>query len=244
MTTTAFANSNLDTIKGFKDLRCRTSYPGTAMRLGDASPSIRIAQIMLDRISQTYPAIPKITRKNGYYGLETQEAVRAFQQIFDLAADGILGKATWNTMVRIYTGILQLSELASEGQRFGSLLFDSEAFNAADLREQVSLLQYLLTVLSQFYLDIPFVTIDGVFGAQTRNAVIALQRSAGLPETGVVDGTTWNVLVERFLAIDRTVLLNDDFFPFRSIPPVELQEALARQPNQFPGQTLTYGQTN
>lgn len=227
----------------------RTSYPGTAMRLGDASPSIRIAQIMLDRISQTYPAIPKITRKNGYYGLETQEAVRAFQQIFDLAADGILGKATWNTMVRIYTGILQLSELASEGQRFGSLLFDYEAFNAADLREQVSLLQYLLSVLSQFYLDIPFVTIDGVFGTQTRNAVIALQRSAGLPETGVVDGTTWNVLVERFLAIDRTVLLNNNVFPFQSttagtLLPTDIQDSLTLQPDQFPGQPLTYGQAD
>ena len=222
----------------------RTSYPGTPMRLGDASPSIRIAQVMLDRISQAYPAIPKITRKNGYYGLETQEAVRTFQGIFDLTADGILGKATWNTLIRIYTGILQLSELASEGQQFGSLLFDYEAFNAADLREQVSLLQYLLSVLSQFYLEIPFVTIDGVFGAQTRNAVIALQRSAGLPETGSVDERTWDVLVERFLAIDRTVLLNDDFFPFRSLSPAELQESLARQPDQFPGQTLTYGQPN
>ena len=222
----------------------RTSYPGTPMRLGDASPSIRIAQVMLDRISLAYPAIPKITRKNGYYGLETQEAVRAFQGIFDLTADGILGKATWNTLIRIYTGILQLSELASEGQQFGSLLFDYEAFNAANLREQVSLLQYLLSVLSQFYLEIPFVTIDGVFGAQTRNAVMALQRSAGLPETGSVDERTWDVLVERFLAIDRTVLLNDDFFPFRSLSPVELQESLARQPDQFPGQTLTYGQPN
>ena len=222
----------------------RTSYPGTPMRLGDASPSIRIAQVMLDRISQAYPAIPKITRKNGYYGLETQEAVRAFQGIFDLTADGILGKATWNTLIRIYTGILQLSELASEGQQFGSLLFDYEAFNAADLREQVSLLQYLLSVLSQFYLEIPFVTIDGVFGAQTRNAVMALQRSAGLPETGSVDERTWDVLVERFLAIDRTVLLNADFFPFRSFSPAELQESLTRQPDQFPGQTLTYGQPN
>ena len=222
----------------------RTSYPGTPMRLGDASPSIRIAQVMLDRISQAYPAIPKITRKNGYYGLETQEAVRTFQGIFDLTADGILGKATWNTLIRIYTGILQLSELASEGQQFGSLLFDYEAFSAADLREQVSLLQYLLSVLSQFYLEIPFVTIDGVFGAQTRNAVMALQRSAGLPETGSVDERTWDVLVERFLAIDRTVLLNADFFPFLSFSPAELQESLTRQPDQFPGQTLTYGQPN
>ncbi|MBR2489987.1 MAG: peptidoglycan-binding protein [Ruminiclostridium sp.] len=241
---TTYYGENIELVVDAPIQALRTSYPGTAMGLGDASPSIRIAQFMLDRISRAYPAIPKITRKNGYYGLETQAAVRAFQQIFDLSPDGILGKATWYAMVRIYTGILQLSELASEGQQFGSLLFDYEAFNAADLREQVSLLQYLLSVLSQFYLEIPFVTMDGVFGNQTRNAVIALQRSAGLPETGVVDEATWDVLVERFLAIDRTVLLNEEFFPFRGLAPGELQEALARQPDQFPGQTLTYGQSS
>ena len=74
--------------------------------------------------------------------------------------------------------------------------------------------------------------------------MIALQRSAGLPETGVVDETTWDVLVERFLAIDRTVLTNDRYFPFRGLTPGDLQASLARQPDQFPGQTLAYRQTN
>lgn len=227
----------------------RTSYPGTAMRLGDTSPYIRIAQFVMNRISQAYPAIPKITRVNGYYGLETQEAVRAFQQIFNLTPDGILGKATWYAMVRLYTGILQLSELVSQGQTFGSLLFDFESFSSSDLREQVSFLQYLLSVLSQFYLDIPFVSIDGVFGNQTRNAVIALQKSAGLPETGSVDEATWDVLVERFLGIDQTVLLNNNVFPFQSttagtLLPTDIQDSLTLQPDQFPGQPLTYGQAD
>lgn len=227
----------------------RTSYPGTAMRLGDTSPYIRIAQFVMNRISQAYPAIPKITRVNGYYGLETQEAVRAFQQIFNLTPDGILGKATWYAMVRLYTGILQLSELVSQGQTFGSLLFDFESFSSSNLQEQVSFLQYLLSVLSQFYLDIPFVSIDGVFGNQTRNAVIALQKSAGLPETGSVDEATWDVLVERFLGIDQTVLLNNNVFPFQSttagtLLPTDIQDSLTLQPDQFPGQPLTYGQTD
>ena len=34
------------------------SYPGAPMRLGDVSPEIRVAQIMLNRISASYPAIP------------------------------------------------------------------------------------------------------------------------------------------------------------------------------------------
>ncbi|MFR6380636.1 MAG: peptidoglycan-binding domain-containing protein [Evtepia sp.] len=65
----------------------------------------------------------------------------------------------------------------------------------------------------EFYLSIPSVTIDGVFGSETYRAVKALQADAGLEETGVVDEATWNVLLDRFLSIDRTVLSNPCFFP-------------------------------
>ena len=60
----------------------------------------------------------------------------------------------------------------------------------------------------------------------------------------MVDETTWDVLVERFLGIERTVLLDSSLFPFRNLTPGELQEALARQPDQFPGGTLSYGPTS
>ena len=60
----------------------------------------------------------------------------------------------------------------------------------------------------------------------------------------MVDETTWDVLVERFLGIERTVLLDSSLFPFRNLTPGELQEALARQPVQFPGWTLSYGPTS
>lgn len=228
----------------------RYSYPGTPMRLGERSPSILIAQFMLNRISQAYPAIPKIQTVDGYFGPETEAAVRQFQQIFNLTNDGIIGKGTWYTMVRIYTGILQLSELASEGQTLAQLNFDYEEFLSYGQQSQrVAFLQYLLSVLSQFYLTIPFVNIDGLYGPETRQAVIALQRDAGLPQTGSVDEATWDALVDRFVSIDRTVLASTDFFPFTSsitgeLTPEEIQESLALHPNQFPGRNLEYGQSD
>ena len=36
------------------------SYPGAPLRLGDISPEVQVAQIMINRISVAYPAIPKI----------------------------------------------------------------------------------------------------------------------------------------------------------------------------------------
>lgn len=222
------------------------SYPGAAMRLGDRSGDIRIAQFALNRISQAYPAIPKISSVDGIFGPETEASVRAFQSIFNLAVDGVIGKGTWYAIFRLYSGILQLSELVSEGQTFPQLNFDYNSYQTYG-PEQISLLQYLLSVLSQFYTTIPFVNIDGIYGEQTRQAVRALQQDAGLPQTGVVDEATWNALVDRFLSIDRTVLSTTDIFPFTAadhLTPAEIQESLAVRPDQFPGHSLEYGQTD
>lgn len=78
------------------------SYPGIAQRLGMRSNDIRILQGQLNRIRQNYPAIPQISQVNGVYGTDTERAVRAFQRIFQLEEDGIVGKATWYRIKQIY----------------------------------------------------------------------------------------------------------------------------------------------
>lgn len=226
------------------------SYPGTPLRLGDISPEVRVAQIMLNRISVAYPAIPRIWPVDGIFGASTDDAVRELQHIFNLTVDGIVGKSTWYMMVHLYTGILRLSELVSEGQTYFQLGFEyQQAIVYGQQGESVLLLQYLLSILSQFYLTIPFLTVDGIFGDTTQAAVQALQQDAGLPQTGTVDEATWAVIVDRFIGIDRTVLSNPNFFPYQSpssgtIPPEQLQDYFATRPGQFPGFPLELGDTD
>ncbi len=95
-----------------------SSYPGTPLRRGTSGPSVVTTQVMLNRISQSYPAIPKISMVDGIFGAQTEAAVRKFQEIFNLDVDGIVGRATWYAMVRLYTAVTSLSELRSQGQRF------------------------------------------------------------------------------------------------------------------------------
>ena len=57
-----------------------TSYPGTPLRLGSAGPEVSVVQAMLNRISQNYPAIPKVPA-TGAFGEATESAVRTFQRI-------------------------------------------------------------------------------------------------------------------------------------------------------------------
>ncbi len=60
------------------------SYPGTPLEVGDAGNEIKTIQVQLNRISNNYPAIPKINPSNGIFGEQTAAAVRTFQGIFNL----------------------------------------------------------------------------------------------------------------------------------------------------------------
>ena len=71
----------------------------------------------------------------------------------------------------------------------------------------------MLSVLSEFIPQIPEVEVDGIFGPDTRTAVIAAQGYFGLPQTGVVDEDTWDDLYDQFAGIENTALRSDVSFP-------------------------------
>ena len=222
----------------------RTSYPGTPLRLGSRGPEVGVIQAELNRISQNYPAIPKISPVDAIFGPQTERAVRQFQQIFNLPVDGVVGKVTWYKLVFLYVGVSGLSELVSEGQRFFGFNFSVDGADAnGPGGESVLLLQYLLSILAQFDSSIPFLTLDGIFGPQTEQAVQAFQVSQGLPATGRVNAETWNSLYNAYDGIDTTVLSQD------ILSPAELQGlgnapevfALSTRQTQYPGRELGLG---
>ena len=62
----------------------------------------------------------------------------------------------------------------------------------------VESLQHMLRVLAQGDNRLHPVVADGIFGPNTRSAVIAFQRSRHRPATGVVDNETWDLIVQAF----------------------------------------------
>ncbi len=68
-------------------------------------------------------------------------------------------------------------------------------------RESVRNLQRYLRRLSYVYPSIPPVPTDGIFGTATRDALIAFQKGAGVPVTGVADAETWELLYEWYLDV-------------------------------------------
>ena len=190
------------------------SYPGTPLRLGSRGPFVTVIQTELNRISRNYPAIPRIDRVDGIFGPQTEAAVRKFQEVFGLDADGVVGKATWYALVRLYTAVLSLSELRSQGQQFYAVDWAYPSGLQQGARgDKVRHLQYMLSVLSEYIPQIPELTVDGIFGPATRNAVIAAQGFFGLPQTGVVDEDTWDDLYDQFAGIENRSLRSDVTFP-------------------------------
>lgn len=190
------------------------SYPGTLLRRGSVGPNVAIIQVELNRIAQNYPAIPKVGAADGIFGSKTEAAVRKFQEIFNLTVDGIVGRATWYALVRLYTGVNALSELKSQGQKYYANTWGiSSPLRQGDRGTKVEQLQYMLRVIAAYIPTIPSIAADGIFGPNTRNAVLAAQRRFGLPQTGVADPQTWNEIYDLFYGIEKTSFHNADMFP-------------------------------
>ena len=223
-----------------------TSYPGTLLRRGTTGPSVVTIQVELNRISQNYPAIPKISQVDGIFGAQTEAAVRKFQEVFDLAADGIVGPATWYALVRYYVAVTSLAELRSQGQKYYANSWAlSDPIELGDRGIKVEHLQYMLSVMAAYIPEIPNLTIDGIFGPATRNAVLAAQRRFGLPQNGIVDYDTWDEIYDQFSGIETTSFLDPENFPYTSAiigtPPPRSRYARTGTAMQFPGNTLRTG---
>ena len=223
-----------------------SSYPGNPLRRGYSGPSVAVIQVELNRISQSYPAIPKISPVDGIFGAQTEAAVKKFQEVFGLTVDGIVGRATWYALVRYYTAVTSLSELRSQGQKFYSISWaNTNPIDFGDRGVRVEHLQYMLSVLGAYIPEIPEIAVDGIFGPATQNAVVAAQRWLGLPQTGSVNNETWEKIYEQFSGIEGTSLRNPENFPYTN--------ALLNQSNprtrysktstmtQFPGTALRSG---
>ncbi|HJB56357.1 MAG TPA: peptidoglycan-binding protein [Candidatus Flavonifractor intestinipullorum] len=192
------------------------SYPGAPLRRGDRGAAVVQLQTMLNQVSRDFPAIPRLREVDGVFDADTEEAVRAFQEVFGLAADGVVGRATWYKLVYLYVGIRDLAELAGEGQDlYGDALqrLDDGQLAPGSRGRWVRVLQYMLTVLASFYNDIPAPAQDGIYGEDTRQAVLAFQRNQSLPQTGIVDAAVWQALYQAYTGIRDTVVVDGETFP-------------------------------
>lgn len=210
------------------------TYPGEPLKLGDSSLVVLRQQLGLNRISDNFPAIPKITPVDGFFGQSTEDAVKEFQEIFNLPVTGIIDQATFYKIRQIYVAVSDLAELTEAGSIYDEVYnLTRGVLLEGDIRPRVVFLQYILEVLSLYYDSIPAVAYTGIFDEQTRQSVIEFQKTMGLPATGIVDNETWNVLFNTFLGIIDTLQPEMIYLPYIRYPGINYGRSDEVQPGVF-----------
>ena len=170
-------------------------FPGYDVGLGNAGNPVQTIQRDLRRIRQNYPAIPDITTTLGIYDEETENAVRKFQEIFNLPVTGVVDKGTWYKIKYVYTSVKKLSDLYSEGisEKEASFLYTDE-LKYGDTGIEVEYVHYFLDALAFLDKDIPRLPTNSIYTNNTITMVKAFQEKYGLPVTGIFTYTDWLVL--------------------------------------------------
>ena len=211
-----YYGNDIDIVKNAPIKSNTPTYPGTPLRLGTGGEEVVEIQRELNRIAANYPSIPKISGSRGYFEQTTQNAVRQFQKIFNLESDGIVGKDTWYKIKRIYNGVKGLSELYSEGITISEAERKYErVLNKGSRGPSVKILQYYLCFLSYFNLKLPYISVDGIFGDETRDAVLAFQSLYGLDVDGIVGRDTWDMIQNAYAGV--LTSLPDEYRSYSSL---------------------------
>ena len=173
-----------------------TAWPGTALRRGDTGMEVRLVQFWLRLAADNYSALRTVT-VDGSYGAATVSAVTAFQSLFGLTADGVVGRSTWNKLKEV--GLAVANKIVATNVAPGQFTATTREGSSGTA---VRAVQYYLRRLAAYYSDVPTVTVDGKFGAATTRAVKAWQTRAGLTVDGVVGRLTFQSLYDAALALD------------------------------------------
>jgi len=223
---TNYYGNDIDIVRNVPISGNVSSAPSIPLRPGISNDNVRVIQIRLNRISTNYPAIPKIVSEDGIFADDTENAVIAFQEIFGLTPDGIVGNATWYAIQYIYNSVKRLNELNSEGIRFEEVSDElPNVLRTGDSGSDVAVFQYYLSYISRFYDTIAPVAIDGIFDDDTRSSVISAQATFGLTQDGIVGENTWDAVYKAYIGIIDTI-------------PIEYTEGTVIP---FAGVTLTLG---
>ena len=176
------------------------SYPGFPFRLGSVGNFVRELKVQLNRISNNYPAIPKIEEENIFFTKDMEESVRVFQEVFDLPVTGEVDKATWYEVKYLYNAVKEVADLKGEGILITEVEFPyGETLEEGDSGPYIRPLNYLLNFLSYFDTNIPMLNLTGEkFTEDTKEMVIAFQTIYDIESTGIVDKNTWNALVSAY----------------------------------------------
>ena len=167
------------------------------LRVGSTGSEVEQVQFWLSTLAQYESSIPSVT-VDGVYGSGTAAAVRAFQRLYGLTVDGIVGRTTWTELYDQFRSI--------QSDNGTPNAYPGTALRQGSSGQNVRLVQFWLKIARTVYTSLNNVTVDGSFGPATAAAVRRFQTYFGLTSDGVVGRTTWNKLYEVYNDIANRLL--------------------------------------
>lgn len=175
-------------------LRTKTDYT-------DDRTNVFHLQQFLQKISQTDADIPFLNT-DGIYGDETADAVRKYQEKYNLPQTGVADYETWESIYELYRDIIDATDEALPFHVFPTEIL---AIKQGDSGDAVIVIQLMLNSFASQYNNLNNVRVTGQYGSETANAVRKFQNTTMIQPTGEVNRPTWNEMIRLY----RAFLLNE-----------------------------------
>ena len=173
------------------------NFGSSVLKQGSTGSEVEQVQFWLSTLAQYESSIPSVT-VDGVYGSGTAAAVRAFQRLYGLTVDGIVGLTTWTELYDQFRSI--------QSDNGTPNAYPGTALREGSSGQNVRLVQFWLKIARTVYTSLANVTVDGKFGSATAAAVRRFQSYFGLTSDGVVGRITWNKLYEVYNDIANKLL--------------------------------------
>ncbi len=177
-------------------------YPGAALKRGDTGADVQRIQFWLNAVGKFHSTIPVLT-VDGIFGSGTETAVKAFQEIFGLGVDGVVGQKTWDALYEEY------QDASNDSNGIAAGVYPGTPLRRGDTGDNVRQMQFYLRIVGLSNSAVPSITADGIFGAGTEAAVKAFQTFYGLASDGIVGKLTWNKLYEVYTDLANGLIAPD-----------------------------------
>lgn len=168
-------------------------YP-SELNMGDAGQVVRTLQYYLSFLGSFVTELPLLTM-SGIFDAQTGEAVRAFQARQGLPQTGVVDLATWNTIVTIYSDIVD--NLPSDFQAQLGRIYPGYYITIGTEGQSVIDIQEAINIVAEYEGTLPKVEVTGIYDEATAEAIRQLQTQEGITSNGVVGPLTWQALMYR-----------------------------------------------
>lgn len=164
------------------------------LQLGDRGPEVETVQYYLAFLGYFYPQLPPIAI-TGFFDEETRDAVFTFESEYGLTIDGIVDANTFSAIERAYKDAV--SQLPANYRSAIGEPYPGRFLVEGDRGENVRVIQGYLSRIGRVDPEIPEVDVDGIFGPQTKAAVIAIQKQLGVEQNGAIGPVEWVEIIMR-----------------------------------------------